>query len=65
MAGNVANTTNLLAHDIRAGFAIVMAALVAEGIFTVSNVYFIDRGYEKMEEKLRALGAKIDRVQSR
>ncbi len=65
VTGNGENAANLLAHDIRAGFAIVMAALVAEGIFTVSNVYFIDRGYEKMEEKLRALGAKIDRVQSR
>ncbi len=53
---------HLNAHDIRAGFAIVMAALVGKGIFTVNNTYFIDRGYEKLEERLTALGANIRRV---
>ncbi|MEI6304860.1 MAG: UDP-N-acetylglucosamine 1-carboxyvinyltransferase [Candidatus Taylorbacteria bacterium] len=55
----------LNAHDIRAGFAIVMAALVAKGTFTVNNIQLIDRGYEKLEERLTALGADIKRVQSR
>lgn len=52
----------LRAHDIRAGFAVVMAALVAKGTFTVNNIHLIDRGYEKLEERLTALGAQIHRV---
>lgn len=52
----------LQAHDIRAGFAIVMAALVAEGESVISNIYYIDRGYEKLEERLTALGASVKRV---
>ncbi|MES2215834.1 MAG: UDP-N-acetylglucosamine 1-carboxyvinyltransferase [Patescibacteria group bacterium] len=51
----------LSAHDIRAGFAVVMAALTGKGSFTVNNVHLIDRGYEKLEEKLRAIGAQIER----
>jgi len=56
------NSTELLAHDIRAGFAIVVAALIAKGDFIVSNAHLIDRGYEKLEEELTALGAKIERI---
>lgn len=52
---------DLEAHDIRAGFAVVMASLVAKGISTINNVYYIDRGYEKIETRLRALGADIRR----
>ncbi len=52
----------LSAHDIRAGFAVVMAALVGSGTFTVTNVHLIDRGYEKLEERLRAIGADIVRT---
>ena len=48
--------------DIRAGVALVLAALAAEGKTTIGNVEQIDRGYEKIDEKLRALGAKIERV---
>jgi UDP-N-acetylglucosamine 1-carboxyvinyltransferase len=48
--------------DIRAGMALVLAALVAEGVTTIGNVQQIDRGYEGIEEKLRALGASIERV---
>ncbi len=48
--------------DIRAGMALVLAALAAEGKTTIGNVEQIDRGYEKIDEKLRALGAKIERV---
>jgi UDP-N-acetylglucosamine 1-carboxyvinyltransferase len=51
----------LQAHDIRAGFAVVMAALVAKGESIVNNVHLIDRGYEKLEERLSALGASIIR----
>ncbi|MEK9177959.1 MAG: UDP-N-acetylglucosamine 1-carboxyvinyltransferase, partial [Patescibacteria group bacterium] len=52
----------LNAHDIRAGFAIVLAALVGEGKFKVNNAHLIDRGYESLEKKLQALGASIKRV---
>ncbi len=53
---------DLYAHDIRAGFAIVMAALTAKGQFVIHNAHLIDRGYEKLEERLKALGANIERV---
>jgi UDP-N-acetylglucosamine 1-carboxyvinyltransferase len=53
---------DLCAHDIRAGFAIVTAALLAEGKFKVSNAHLIDRGYERLEENLKGLGADIKRV---
>jgi len=49
------------ATDIRAGVAMVIAGLVAEGITEVSGVYHIDRGYERFDEKLRNLGADIRR----
>jgi UDP-N-acetylglucosamine 1-carboxyvinyltransferase len=48
--------------DIRAGMALVLAALAAEGHSTIRNVSQIDRGYEKIDEKLRLLGAKIERA---
>ena len=48
--------------DIRAGLALVLAALAAKGQSTIRNVGQIDRGYEKIEEKLMALGAKIQRI---
>jgi len=48
--------------DIRAGAAMVLAALVADGETELNNVYYIDRGYERLDEKLRSLGAKIERV---
>lgn len=51
----------LQAHDIRAGFAVVMAALAAKGTSVIQNAYYIDRGYEKLEERLAALGATIRR----
>ena len=50
--------------DIRAGMAMVIASLCAEGISTIGNVGEIDRGYERIDERLRALGAKIDRTES-
>lgn len=48
--------------DIRAGASLVVAALMAEGKARINNVYQIDRGYEKLDEKLKALGADIKRV---
>jgi UDP-N-acetylglucosamine 1-carboxyvinyltransferase len=54
----------LMATDLRASAALVIAALAAEGESTVDRVYHLDRGYEKMEEKLRALGADIVRINS-
>jgi UDP-N-acetylglucosamine 1-carboxyvinyltransferase len=50
--------------DIRAGMALVLAALAAHGTSVIRNISQIDRGYEKVDEKLRALGAQIDRVNS-
>lgn len=50
------------ATDLRAGAAMVIAGLAAEGETSIGNVRFIDRGYEKIEYKLRALGADIERV---
>jgi UDP-N-acetylglucosamine 1-carboxyvinyltransferase len=47
--------------DIRAGMALLLAALVAEGTSTIHNAQQIDRGYERIDERLRALGAKIER----
>ena len=49
-------------HDLRAGAALVLAALKAEGETLVRDVHFIDRGYEKMEERLRTLGADVRRI---
>ena len=53
---------NLESPDIRAGMAILLAALAAKGQSTIRNIVQIERGYEKVDEKLRALGAKIQRV---
>ena len=57
----LSETDELRAHDIRAGFAIVLAALVGTGRFTVNNVHLIDRGYERLEKQLTELGANISR----
>jgi UDP-N-acetylglucosamine 1-carboxyvinyltransferase len=48
--------------DIRAGMALLLAALAADGTSTIRNVSQIDRGYERVDEKLRGLGAKIERL---
>ena len=48
--------------DIRAGAAMVLAALAAEGETEITNIKYIDRGYEKLEEKLTSIGAKIVRI---
>ncbi|HYB12395.1 MAG TPA: UDP-N-acetylglucosamine 1-carboxyvinyltransferase, partial [Myxococcota bacterium] len=51
----------VMATDLRASAGLIVAALAAEGDTTVSRVYHIDRGYERIEEKLRSLGAEIRR----
>lgn len=52
----------VMATDLRASFALVLAGLVADGETVVNRVYHLDRGYEKLEEKLRAVGADIERI---
>jgi len=48
--------------DIRAGAAMVLASLIADGVTEITNINYIDRGYERLDEKLNNLGAKIQRV---
>ena len=52
----------IMASDLRASASLVLAGLVADGETLIDRVYHIDRGYERIEEKLRAVGAKIDRL---
>ncbi|MBP3687914.1 MAG: UDP-N-acetylglucosamine 1-carboxyvinyltransferase [Alphaproteobacteria bacterium] len=52
----------VMATDLRASFALVLAGLAAEGETIVNRVYHLDRGYEKLEEKLKAVGADIERI---
>jgi UDP-N-acetylglucosamine 1-carboxyvinyltransferase len=53
---------NVQASDLRASASLVLAALVAEGVTTIERVYHLDRGYERLEEKLGAVGASIERL---
>ncbi|WP_371037954.1 UDP-N-acetylglucosamine 1-carboxyvinyltransferase [Rhodosalinus sp. FB01] len=52
----------VMATDLRASVSLILAGLAAEGETTVNRVYHLDRGYERVEEKLSAVGAKIERV---
>jgi len=54
--------TTMTSPDIRAGVSLLIAALSAKGTSTIHNIEQIDRGYENIDERLRAIGAKIDRV---
>lgn len=56
--------TTMSSPDIRAGVSLLIAALSADGVSTIHNIEQIDRGYEKIDERLRTLGAKITRVSS-
>ena len=51
--------------DIRAGIALLIAALSANGVSRIDNIAQIDRGYERIEERLNLLGAKIERIESK
>ena len=52
----------VMATDLRASVSLILAGLAAEGETTVARVYHLDRGYERVEEKLRACGAQIERI---
>jgi UDP-N-acetylglucosamine 1-carboxyvinyltransferase len=53
---------SVMATDLRASASLLIAGLVAEGVTTLQRVYHIDRGYERIEEKLRGLGADVERI---
>ena len=52
----------IMANDLRASVSLVLAGLVAEGETKISRIYHLDRGYEKIENKLNNCGAKIKRI---
>jgi UDP-N-acetylglucosamine 1-carboxyvinyltransferase len=52
----------VIASDLRASASLILAALVADGTTVIDRVYHLDRGYEKIEEKLRSVGAQIERL---
>jgi UDP-N-acetylglucosamine 1-carboxyvinyltransferase len=52
----------VMASDLRASAGLVLAGLVAEGESRIQRVYHLDRGYERMVEKLQAVGASIERL---
>lgn len=52
----------IISFDLRAGATLIIAALIAEGKTTIKEIYQVDRGYEKIEERLQKLGAEIKRV---
>ena len=54
--------SRVYASDLRAGAALILAGIVAEGTTEVFNLEYIDRGYENIEEKFRSIGAKIERI---
>jgi UDP-N-acetylglucosamine 1-carboxyvinyltransferase len=68
--GNTATVTGMpvlkgapvMATDLRASVSLVIAGLAAEGQTSVSRVYHLDRGFERLEEKLSACGARIERI---
>ncbi len=70
ITGNTAQVTGVeslrgapvMATDLRASISLLLAGLAAQGETVVSRVYHLDRGYERVEEKLRACGAKIERI---
>ena len=62
--GRALKAAKVCATDLRAGAALVLAALVAEGESEITGLHHIDRGYVHLTEKLRGIGAKIDRIES-
>ncbi|HET7033474.1 MAG TPA: UDP-N-acetylglucosamine 1-carboxyvinyltransferase, partial [Casimicrobiaceae bacterium] len=53
---------NVMATDLRASAGLIIAGLIADGTTTIDRIYHLDRGYERIEEKLSGLGARIRRV---
>lgn len=62
--GNKLEGATVMSSDLRASASLILAALAAEGSTEVLRVYHLDRGYEKLEEKLNSVGAKIKRVKT-
>ncbi|GHS89851.1 hypothetical protein FACS189487_10850 [Campylobacterota bacterium] len=68
--GNIATITggaqllgaDVMATDLRASSALVLAALAARGVSRIHRIYHLDRGYENLETKLRSIGAEISRL---
>jgi UDP-N-acetylglucosamine 1-carboxyvinyltransferase len=56
------NAASVMATDLRASAGLVLAGLAADGETLVDRIYHVDRGYERIEEKFRQLGASIRRV---
>jgi UDP-N-acetylglucosamine 1-carboxyvinyltransferase len=56
---------NLMASDLRASAALVIAALAAHGPSVIHRVYHLDRGFVRMEEKMTALGGRVRRISGR
>lgn len=54
--------TRVRALDVRAGAAVLLAALVAQGTTTIDDIHHLDRGYERLDDKLRALGVELERL---
>ncbi|MBJ7326522.1 MAG: UDP-N-acetylglucosamine 1-carboxyvinyltransferase, partial [Chthoniobacterales bacterium] len=54
----------VMASDLRASAALLLAGLAAEGVTEINRVYHIDRGYERIDEKLNAVGAQIERIKA-
>ncbi len=59
---NALSGAMVMATDLRASAALVLAGLAAKGETTISRIYHIDRGYDKIEAKLQKLGADIKRI---
>lgn len=59
---SVLSPKDITVPDLRAGFAYVMAALIADGTSKISGIHFLDRGYERLEHKLQHLGADVERL---
>ncbi|PSM51416.1 UDP-N-acetylglucosamine enolpyruvoyl transferase [Campylobacter blaseri] len=62
ITGGKLSSADVMATDLRASSALVMAGLVSEGQTNVRRIYHLDRGYEKLEEKLKNLGANVERL---
>jgi UDP-N-acetylglucosamine 1-carboxyvinyltransferase len=60
-ASTASSRADVMATDLRASMSLVLAGLAAEGETQVLRVYHLDRGYERLEEKLSAVGADIER----
>jgi UDP-N-acetylglucosamine 1-carboxyvinyltransferase len=54
--------TRIKSYDLRAGAALIIAALCAKGVTTIEEIYQVDRGYERIEERLQGIGAEIKRI---